>query len=47
MFSTIEDTRAWQFLESLLDLLEQHLQLEDFDVDNNPEGEHVVRLSVG
>jgi hypothetical protein len=36
-----------QFLESLLDLLErQHLQLEDFDVDNNPEGEHVVRLSV-
>ena len=36
-----------QFLESLLDLLErQNLQLEDFDVDNNPEGEHVVRLSV-
>ena len=36
-----------QLLESLLDLLErQHLQLEDFDVDNNPEGEHVVRLSV-
>jgi hypothetical protein len=36
-----------QFLESLLDLLErQHLQLEDFDVDNNPEGEHVVRLSI-
>jgi putative Mg2+ transporter-C (MgtC) family protein len=36
-----------QFLESLLDLLErQHLHLEDFDVDNNPEGEHVVRLSV-
>jgi putative Mg2+ transporter-C (MgtC) family protein len=36
-----------QFLESLLDLLErQRLQLEDFDVDNNPEGEHTVRLSV-
>jgi putative Mg2+ transporter-C (MgtC) family protein len=36
-----------QLLESLLDLLErQHLQLEDFDVDNNPDGEHVVRLSV-
>jgi putative Mg2+ transporter-C (MgtC) family protein len=36
-----------QFLESLLDLLErQNLQLEDFDVENNPEGEHVVRLSV-
>jgi len=36
-----------QFLENLLDLLErQHLHLEDFDVDNNPEGEHVVRLSV-
>ena len=36
-----------QFLENLLDLLERHnLQLEDFDVDNNPEGEHVVRLSV-
>jgi putative Mg2+ transporter-C (MgtC) family protein len=36
-----------QFLESLMDLLErQHLQLEDFEVDNNPEGEHVVRLSV-
>jgi putative Mg2+ transporter-C (MgtC) family protein len=36
-----------QFLENLLDLLErQHLQLEDFDVDNNPDGEHVVRLSV-
>src|SRR6267142_835963 len=36
-----------QFLENLLNLLEQqHLHLEDFDVDNNPEGEHVVRLSV-
>jgi uncharacterized membrane protein YhiD involved in acid resistance len=36
-----------QFLEDLLDLLErQHLHLEDFDVDSNPEGEHVVRLSV-
>ena len=36
-----------RFLEDLLNLLErQHLQLEDFDVDNNPEGEHVVRLSV-
>jgi putative Mg2+ transporter-C (MgtC) family protein len=36
-----------QLLENLLDLLErQHLQLEDFDVDNNPEGEHIVRLSV-
>ncbi len=36
-----------QFLESLLELLErQHLHLEDFDVDNNPEGDHVVRLSV-
>jgi putative Mg2+ transporter-C (MgtC) family protein len=36
-----------QLLESLLDLLErQHLQLEDFDVDNNAEGEHIVRLSV-
>jgi putative Mg2+ transporter-C (MgtC) family protein len=36
-----------QLLESLLDLLErQHLQLEDFDVDNNGEGEHTVRLSV-
>jgi putative Mg2+ transporter-C (MgtC) family protein len=36
-----------QFLENLLDLLErQHLQLEDFDVDNNPEGEHVVRVSI-
>lgn len=36
-----------QFLENLLDLLErQSLQLEDFDVDNNPDGEHVVRLSV-
>lgn len=36
-----------QFLENLLDLLERHnLQLEDFDVDNNPEGEHVVRLSI-
>ena len=36
-----------QFLEDLLNLLEQqHLHLEDFDVDNNPEGEHVVRLSV-
>ncbi len=36
-----------QLLESLLDLLErQHLQLEDFDVDNNAEGEHTVRLSV-
>lgn len=36
-----------QFLEKLLDLLErQNLHLEDFDVDNNPEGEHVVRLSV-
>ena len=36
-----------QLLESLLDLLErQNLQLEDFDVDNNPDGEHVVRLSV-
>ncbi|HEY3042269.1 MAG TPA: MgtC/SapB family protein [Pyrinomonadaceae bacterium] len=36
-----------QFLEDLLDLLErQHLHLEDFDVDNNPAGDHVVRLSV-
>jgi putative Mg2+ transporter-C (MgtC) family protein len=36
-----------QLLESLLDLLErQHLQLEDFDVDNDAEGEHIVRLSV-
>ena len=36
-----------QFLEDLFDLLEQqHLQLEDFDVDQNPDGEHVVRLSV-
>ena len=36
-----------QFLEDLFDLLEQqHLQLEDFDVDTNPEGEHVVRVSV-
>jgi putative Mg2+ transporter-C (MgtC) family protein len=36
-----------QLLENLLDLLErQHLQLEDFDVDNNTEGEHIVRLSV-
>lgn len=36
-----------QLLENLLDLLErQHLQLEDFDVDNDAEGEHVVRLSV-
>lgn len=36
-----------QFLENLLDLLERNnLHLEDFDVDNNPEGEHVVRVSV-
>ncbi len=36
-----------QFLEDLLDLLErQHLHLEDFDVDSNPAGDHVVRLSV-
>src|SRR5882762_3341561 len=36
-----------QFLENLLDLLERHnLHLEDFDVDANPEGEHVVRVSV-
>ncbi len=36
-----------QLLENLLDLLERHhLQLEDFDVDNNAEGEHIVRLSV-
>jgi putative Mg2+ transporter-C (MgtC) family protein len=36
-----------QFLENLMDLLErQNLHLEDFDVDNNPEGEHVVRVSV-
>jgi len=36
-----------QLLERLLDLLErQHLHLEDFDVDNSPDGEHVVRLSV-
>lgn len=36
-----------QFLENLLDLLErQHLHLEDFDVDTNLEGEHLVRLSV-
>ena len=36
-----------QFLENLLDLLErENLHLEDFDVDSNPEGEHVVRLSV-
>lgn len=36
-----------QFLENLLDLLgRQNLQLEDFDVDSNPDGEHVVRVSV-
>lgn len=36
-----------QFLENLLDLLErENLHLEDFDVESNPEGEHVVRLSV-
>lgn len=36
-----------QFLEDLFDLLErQHLHLEDFDVDSNPAGDHVVRLSV-
>jgi putative Mg2+ transporter-C (MgtC) family protein len=36
-----------QFLENLMDLLErQNLHLEDFDVDNNPEGERVVRVSV-
>lgn len=36
-----------QLLENLLDLLErENLHLEDFDVDSNPEGEHVVRLSV-
>jgi len=36
-----------QLLERLLDLLErQNLHLEDFDVDNSPDGEHVVRLSV-
>lgn len=36
-----------QFLEDLFDLLgRQHLQLEDFDVDSNADGEHVVRVSV-
>lgn len=36
-----------QFLENLLELLErENLHLEDFDVESNPEGEHVVRLSV-
>ena len=36
-----------QLLENLLDLLErENLHLEDFDVESNPEGEHVVRLSV-
>jgi hypothetical protein len=36
-----------QFLEDLFNLLEQqHLRLEDFDVDQNPDGEHVVRVSV-
>ena len=36
-----------QFLEDLFDLFEQqHLHLEDFDVDQNPDGEHVVRVSV-
>jgi putative Mg2+ transporter-C (MgtC) family protein len=36
-----------QFLENLLDLLErQNLHLEDFDVDTNTQGEHVVRVSV-
>ena len=35
------------YLSRVLQSLErQHLHLEDFDVDNNPEGEHVVRLSV-
>jgi len=36
-----------QLLENLLDLLErQNLHLEDFDVDNSPDGEHVVRISI-
>jgi putative Mg2+ transporter-C (MgtC) family protein len=44
---TLKTTEPAQFLENLLDLLErQHLHLEDFDVDSNPQGEHVVRVSV-
>jgi putative Mg2+ transporter-C (MgtC) family protein len=44
---SLKTTNPAEFLESLLDLLErQNLHLEDFDVDNNPEGEHVVRLSI-
>jgi putative Mg2+ transporter-C (MgtC) family protein len=36
-----------QFLENLFDLLEkQSLQLEDFEVDNDPDGEHHVKLSI-
>lgn len=36
-----------EFLEKLLDLLErEHLQLDDFDVEDKAEGEHLVKLSV-
>ena len=44
---SLKTTEPAQFLENLLDLLErQNLHLEDFDVDTNTQGEHVVRVSV-